>query len=748
MRNKFLTKILGATLGIAMAIGVGAGVASFVNREAKPVHAADSGLAASDGVFVIDFYDSTKLSSTSGTSLTNNNYLDFVKVDVGLTKSYVVTGVSVTGTVQYGKNGGLTAGTGTAASSNTHYVTFSIGSDYAVNKCTVYATAYEDGRWKLNDSVADSGSLGSKGVAFASVSSPLVWDNLNGVTSLTFKKDNGSGGNQKRLTIYTIVCEYGSGSGSEATITSVSASLKPGSYYAGNTLSASDFNVTVNWSEGDPTHPTSGFTWTVNGEENGALVLGENTIVVTYQEQSATIENFEATRDPRWVTSFSNTKVNAITLPEEENVETNDKYYVTAKITAITSSTYGNGNAVDEDGTAFAIFGMYNFNGSARYDSMIADQKPVAGDIVVLYGAFVKYSGAPEIKNAWLVQHNGNVLKQLSSSIDLTTDNTFSKSASMVAWGNPETPGTVGMLLDKGTSQTDANNYLGGAHTSTRFYNGQTLVVGFNPAEFKMVKIIFTATSDGYASTFAGSTFDNATAVANSTKVTVTVTKGTQTVTAHVTGTCGFVKVEFVYEEASAQQKVECGITTSSAIRYNYVKNGENDFTITDAKIKFGGYVTKALWDELNAESPIQGYGVMISTADLDPDGYIGDEDFKTEYAIKLANASGDVDAAISALCDNTKIFNFPKSGVPYLHEAANEVDYTEDTYAWNLVQSVNSDHLTRTYVAIAYIRTSTGLVFLEEERTSVRDIADRMVNSGDYDGSPLYESLDYLSNL
>lgn len=41
MRNKFLTKVLGATLGIAMAIGVGAGVASFVNREAKKLDAAD-----------------------------------------------------------------------------------------------------------------------------------------------------------------------------------------------------------------------------------------------------------------------------------------------------------------------------------------------------------------------------------------------------------------------------------------------------------------------------------------------------------------------------------------------------------------------------------------------------------------------------------------------------------------------------------------------------------------------------------
>lgn len=170
---------------------------------------ADSGLTAGYGQFILDFYDSSKLSSTSGTGLSNSNYSSFVKVYSGLTKTNVVTGVSVTGTVRYGMNGGLTAGTGTAANANTHYVSFSIGSNFPVRKATVYATAYEAGRWKLNDATASSGSLGSKGATFANVSSPLVWNLSTYATALTFKKDNGSNGNQIRLTIYTIVCEYG-----------------------------------------------------------------------------------------------------------------------------------------------------------------------------------------------------------------------------------------------------------------------------------------------------------------------------------------------------------------------------------------------------------------------------------------------------------------------------------------------------------------------------------------------------------
>ena len=238
------------------------------------------------GTFVIDFYDSEKLSSTSGTGLTNSNYSSFVGVATGLTKADVVTGVSVTGTVRYGMNGGLTAGTGTAASADSHYVTFSIGSDYAVTKCTVYATAYESGRWLLNGNAAGSGSLGSKGATLANVTSPLVWDNLGGVTSLTFKKDNGSGGNQKRLTIYRIVCEYSTGGGdlnaSDLTITNQSTALSFDLY---NNSSAQVINYTTSSTGAitiEPASPTSYFSY-VHDATNKTITVTPSAVTSSAQ---------------------------------------------------------------------------------------------------------------------------------------------------------------------------------------------------------------------------------------------------------------------------------------------------------------------------------------------------------------------------------------------------------------------------------------------------------------------------------
>ncbi len=68
-------------------------------------------------------------------------------------------------------------------------------------------------------------------------------------------------------------------------INTVSATVKSGTYYAGATLSVSDFEVTVTWTNGKAdTHPVSGFTWTVNGINNGALEEREdNSVVLTYE---------------------------------------------------------------------------------------------------------------------------------------------------------------------------------------------------------------------------------------------------------------------------------------------------------------------------------------------------------------------------------------------------------------------------------------------------------------------------------
>lgn len=127
-------------------------------------------------------------------------------------------------------------------------------------------------------------------------------------------------------------------------------------------------------------------------------------------------------------------------------------------------------------------------------------------------------------------------------SYDLSTNSYVSASTTLVSWTSHA---TATMTLAKGTSGTNANNYIPTTRTSTRFYSNQVLTI--TPKSGKNItSIIFTAATTGYASVLANSDWSNATASASGSEVTVTPTDGTSAVSATIGGTCGFTCVEFV----------------------------------------------------------------------------------------------------------------------------------------------------------------------------------------------------------
>ena len=87
--------------------------------------------------------------------------------------------------------------------------------------------------------------------------------------------------------------------------------------------------------------------------------------------------------------------------------DTTNMYYTMGYIKTVSNATYGNATIEDFDGNTFEIFGMYDFAGTTKYESLTT--KPVVGDFVVLYGALVKYGDTYEMKNARLAQLNDTV---------------------------------------------------------------------------------------------------------------------------------------------------------------------------------------------------------------------------------------------------------------------------------------------------------------------------------------------------
>lgn len=143
----------------------------------------------------------------------------------------------------------------------------------------------------------------------------------------------------------------------------------------------------------------------------------------------------------------------------------------------------------------------------------------------------------------------GNTPEGDNVSWDLSKASYAAASDEQVTWTNA----VATMVADKAEAGTNANNYLGGGVnaqgnniTSTRFYKNSKLTI--TPAKgYTITAIVYDATSDGYATALATSTWTNATATANNKTVTITPTKGDEAISATLGGPTGASKITLYY---------------------------------------------------------------------------------------------------------------------------------------------------------------------------------------------------------
>lgn len=126
---------------------------------------------------------------------------------------------------------------------------------------------------------------------------------------------------------------------------------------------------------------------------------------------------------------------------------------------------------------------------------------------------------------------------------DLSKDSTSEANADKIAWTNS----VADMVCTKGEGGTAANNYYPGTsgknYSSTRFYSKSTLSI--TPKDEKsLTYYVFEATSEGYATALANSTWTNAGVVVNGKTVTVIANDPSVAVSAQIGATCGFTMVE------------------------------------------------------------------------------------------------------------------------------------------------------------------------------------------------------------
>ena len=159
------------------------------------------------------------------------------------------------------------------------------------------------------------------------------------------------------------------------------------------------------------------------------------------------------------------------------------------------------------------------------------------------------------------------------------------------------------------SKKTAANNYYGGDegnHTSTRFYTGS--IVTFTPAtNFEIVSITYNATSEGYATALATSTWTNASATADVETVTITPKDGTQPFSAKIGGTAGATSMVIKYRVLTVIE-TETGLDAvlKGTVCGKYQINTPLRVNYTDAKYAYastiGGGSTKTAPTEAQKE--------------------------------------------------------------------------------------------------------------------------------------------------
>lgn len=98
------------------------------------------------------------------------------------------------------------------------------------------------------------------------------------------------------------------------------------------------------------------------------------------------------------------TVAEAIKLAKEAGSNgTSQRYYVYGKVVSVENSMYGSMTIQDETGSIY-VYGVYDKDEKTRYDAM--DEKPVAGDEVVLYGVLKTYNDEPEMDRGYLQAFN------------------------------------------------------------------------------------------------------------------------------------------------------------------------------------------------------------------------------------------------------------------------------------------------------------------------------------------------------
>ena len=233
---------------------------------------------------------------------------------------------------------------------------------------------------------------------------------------------------------------------------------------------------------------------------------------------------------------------------------------------AISAIDGGNGNVffaatpiTDAHITVGVVTGDEEGKYVAAYEKKIADERSIS------------------FENGNVRPFNIGMNEVTEQTLNLTIDETTTASENELSWDRT----FVSVVAAKANATTNANNYYPGTsgqtYKSTRFYKSSTLTFT-QKIGVPIKKIEFSATSDGYATSLANSTWTNAQSSASGKTVTVTPINAFAAITATIGATCGFESIVITYGET--KPATPHSVIISDAIEHGTVSADPTSATI------------------------------------------------------------------------------------------------------------------------------------------------------------------------
>ena len=359
------------------------------------------------------------------------------------------------------------------------------------------------------------------------------------------------------------------------------------------------------------------------------------------------------------------------------------------------------------------VFDGWTSTGSAPYHAVGETSPAVTDDITytahwtevyehtVYFGTADGTAGLSNFANTSYIIPSEVTLDNIQGNVYGKNDNT----SSAIRLGKGDATGSFDVTID-------SDYYIKKVIANLKYYNTDSAAeFAVSPnAEYSVKKA-------GLTNSFADYEFDVSEAFSN--KVTFS-----NTITGKRVYISGFTLEYDIKPSSVAAIKA---IDTVSVLRFNYTDSISNVESFSNTAIRFGGFISKALWDSLEADVDIKGYGILVAA-----NSGLGGETIKQKYA-SAKTTSNTPEQAISALGAYGVMKNVQNKTNPSAADDGQKsfMNVSGDYYVWTVKKTIGSE-FTAKYNAVAFILIDGGIVFLDEVSYSAKDIATRDVPNTD----------------